>query len=208
MSREVSDYVNCKVEGCNNKAKTNSLCGKHYAQYLRHNKVLARTRFEENEIVIKEKYAEIIVYDFNNNVKGKVIIDNEYLEIIKGFKIYTDNQGYATVNIDNEKLHLTEMIFGRLQADKCYSYKNKDKFDCRKENIEIDTREELSRKQKLSKKNKTGVKGVVINEGKYQAHIGHQGKSIYLGRYDTLDEAKEARITAEKQYWGKIYTKD
>lgn len=50
--------------------------------------------------------------------------------------------------------------------------------------------------------NTTGHVGVSPLRGKYQATIGYEGKSIYLGIFDTLDQAVDARELAEKRYYG------
>ena len=51
------------------------------------------------------------------------------------------------------------------------------------------------------KNNKLGVKGVYFdrNRNKYSAHIMYQGKRYGLGRYDTIEEATEARREAEEE---------
>lgn len=56
--------------------------------------------------------------------------------------------------------------------------------------------------QKLSKRNKTGVKGVSYAEdrNKYRAYITIKRKQIKLGDFDTLVEAAEARKKAEEIY--------
>lgn len=64
------------------------------------------------------------------------------------------------------------------------------------------TREEQMRNRRLFKINKTGVNGVYLNKlGKYHAQIYDQGKRKHLGLFDTLEEAAEARKTAEQQIW-------
>lgn len=61
--------------------------------------------------------------------------------------------------------------------------------------------------RRVQKNNKFGVRGVYWHESanKYHARIGVDGKSINLGLFKTLEEAKEARLKAEKEYWGKTY---
>ncbi len=49
------------------------------------------------------------------------------------------------------------------------------------------------------KDNTTGIRGVYHWKCVYNARIGFQVKSYYLGNYSTIDEAKEARLSAEKQ---------
>ncbi len=59
-----------------------------------------------------------------------------------------------------------------------------------------------SKNHKRNKRNTTGVCGVSYLEhaGVYTAHIFHNYKSIYIGRYRTLEEAAAARKEAEKKY--------
>lgn len=48
--------------------------------------------------------------------------------------------------------------------------------------------------------NSTGVKGVTrLKNGKFRAYIKKSGKQVPLGCYDTLEQAKQVRETAEKE---------
>lgn len=58
--------------------------------------------------------------------------------------------------------------------------------------------------RKVNKSSKTGVKGVSFKKGKYEASIKFKGKPIYLGRFTTLEEAKQARLLAEEKYYQPI----
>lgn len=61
---------------------------------------------------------------------------------------------------------------------------------------------ERMRSRKARKDNKTGVKGVsLISNGKYIARIVVNYKEIHLGTFETLEEAKQARINAEKRFF-------
>lgn len=55
--------------------------------------------------------------------------------------------------------------------------------------------------KKLSKRNKTGVKGVYYSKSrkKYVATLTFRGKKHYLGIYDTLKEAAYKRKQAEEE---------
>lgn len=63
--------------------------------------------------------------------------------------------------------------------------------------------------QKLSKRNKSGVKGVFWNTRRkvWQAYIGFQNKKIDLGNFKTLEEAAQARKEAEEKYFQPILEK-
>ena len=59
----------------------------------------------------------------------------------------------------------------------------------------------IQNKHKLYKNNTSGVRGVYsIRHGVWGAQIGFKGKTKHLGRYDSIEEATEARREAEEVY--------
>jgi hypothetical protein len=48
------------------------LCIKHYTQYRRYGKLLDRTRYDKNEIIKNNEYAEVILYDKNQEEIARV----------------------------------------------------------------------------------------------------------------------------------------
>lgn len=80
---------------------------------------------------------------------------------------------------------------------------NNDTLDNRKENLRITTTSNNLRNGTIRVNNTTGVKGVCYNKDrkKYEARIKVNYKSILLGRFDTLEEAKNKRKDAEIKYW-------
>lgn len=58
----------------------------------------------------------------------------------------------------------------------------------------------------MRKNNTTGVRGVFFNEptGKFRVSIGLCNRSIDLGSYETLEEAKQARKAGERKYYQPI----
>lgn len=62
------------------------------------------------------------------------------------------------------------------------------------------------RNQRISKNNKTGIRGVWWNKArkKYLVNIriGNNNKQLYLGRFVELEQAAKARKEAELKYWG------
>ena len=62
---------------------------------------------------------------------------------------------------------------------------------------------EWLRDRKRRTDNKTGCKGVFRKKnGKYSASIGFKKKVFYIGTYETLDQAVEARNEAEDRIYG------
>ncbi|MCI8543785.1 AP2/ERF family transcription factor [Acetatifactor aquisgranensis] len=61
---------------------------------------------------------------------------------------------------------------------------------------------ESIRSRKVSASNKSGIRGVYQNKrtGRWAAQITFQGKTRYLGSFDSLKEAAEARAKAEQVF--------
>lgn len=72
------------------------------------------------------------------------------------------------------------------------------------ENCHWATGTEQARNKRKQRTNRTGYNGVhyEADRGKYRALIYVNSKRIDLGRYDTAEEAAEARRKGEVKYWG------
>jgi hypothetical protein len=79
-----------------------------------------------------------------------------------------------------------------------------DKPNNRIANLRLATKQENSRNVGLQKNNSTGIKGVFWDKQnqKFRANISNDGKTIYLGLFQTLAEAAAARHAAEIKYFG------
>lgn len=59
-----------------------------------------------------------------------------------------------------------------------------------------------NRNQGMHSTNTSGVKGVSRIGNRWRAYITVEDKYIHIGRYDTIEQAAEARRQAEIKYWG------
>lgn len=73
-------------------------------------------------------------------------------------------------------------------------------------NLRLATASQNQMNRSMDRRNKTGVKGVIMvrSTGKYRAGIMANKIAIDLGYYRTLTEAAEARKSAEKIYHGQF----
>ncbi|MDZ4455753.1 AP2 domain-containing protein [Bacillus cereus] len=64
-------------------------------------------------------------------------------------------------------------------------------------------RKSQQRNTRVSKNNKLGVKGVTYDKSrdKYTAQLYADGKRVLMKRFDTLEEAIQARKKAEEEFW-------
>lgn len=65
----------------------------------------------------------------------------------------------------------------------------------------------LSSKRKVNKNSTTGARGVSYMErqGKYRAYINFQRRQYYLGSFNKIEDAIEARKIAEKKIYGDFF---
>lgn len=189
----------CTVDGCNNKHRCKGYCQKHYRQFKRHGHILERTRFDSNEIIEYEDYAEIVLYDKNDKEVARALIDLEYVDSVKKYK-WCFTQGYA----HNDKLGRLHRFIMNPPDDMVVDHINHNKLDNRCENLRICTQHENCLNKSIQCNNTSGVPGVSwsTREGRWKAQIRVDKKDKFLGYFKTKEEAVEARRQAEIEYFG------
>ena len=121
---------------------------------------------------------------------------------IRGNEIKSKNRGgyidiKLTIGIDNKRLNLMAHQFGYYCV-----YKKVvdiiDHIDGDKSNNKIDNLREVTNQQNAF--NNKMAKGYTYDRGKYRACIVINAKKIYLGSFDTSEEARQAYLDAKKIY--------
>jgi hypothetical protein len=92
-----------------------------------------------------------------------------------------------------------EVVHGDISEGMQIDHRNGDRSDNSIENLRLVTPEENVQNQRRPKRqNKVGYLGVSQLRGKYRATIVVAGKQIYLGAFDSPEEAQEAYIRAKR----------
>ena len=123
----------CCICGDNYKIKkyeNNYYCNKHFLHMRRHGRILKRTKYDSNEIIIYEDYAEVCLYNANGEENNRTKIDLENIEIIKKYKWYLDNYGYVMTKIDDKNIGMYRIIMD-CPEDKIVDHINYDTLDNR-----------------------------------------------------------------------------
>lgn len=114
--------------------------------------------------------------------------------------------GYRQVGIKG-KVYLVHRIimmlcFGHIPENAEIDHINHVRDDNRLVNPRFVTRRENQRNQSLSSKNTSGVTGVHFSKArkKYVSQIRVDGENIFLGRFETLEEAAAARAEANLKF--------
>ena len=198
----------CKADGCNRTdIKAKGYCGKHYTQIRRHGKILDKTRFDLNEIIIHEDYAEIILYDKKGNEKARALIDLDDIDKVKEYRWHLDDSnGY----ISNNTIGYQHRFIMNCPEDKVVDHINHNSLDNRKCNLRVCNSSQNNANKGIQSNNTSGYTGVCWYKAgsKWQVSIKVNYKSIFLGYYDDLEEAIKVRKEAEIKYFGEYRNKE
>lgn len=111
--------------------------------------------------------------------------------------------GYIYIGIDG-KLYLAHRLAWLYMKGEwpilLIDHKNRIKHDNEWFNLREATNSQNMRNTDLKINNKTGLRGVRLHQGKYIVNIRIDDKNLYVGIYDTLDEASLAFNNANNKY--------
>lgn len=196
----------CTVKGCNNKVKAKNLCCKHY-EHMRLYGHIKRTKYDANEIIKHEDedYAEIILYDSFGEEVARSIIDLDVVEHVENIKWGLDGRNYVYGKINGKIIKLHRYLLGP-KEEEVVDHINHNTLDNRKSNLRLCTKQQNNMNRSKTSKNTSGVVGVYWDKsrGKYAASICINRHSKFLGYFNTVEEAAEARRQAEIEYFGEF----
>ena len=186
--------IKCSVCDKNAVCKSHGvpLCSRHRSQWYRHHTFNDNTIYAPNEYILYDDYAEIVIKNAKCEEVCRAIIDLDDVEKCKPYKWHRRRYNYiiATIpngtRVSNDKIHLHRLISGYDGDDLNIDHINRNPLDNRKCNLRI-----TNMQTNASNKDSTGV--IRVPSGRYQARVMRHYKSIYIGTYDTYDEALDAR---------------
>lgn len=117
---------------------------------------------------------------------------------------------YAQTNIANpdgtySPIKLHRFLWEHWGLPDCpeIDHKNTNGLDCRRENLRPATKAQNAFNRGRSRANKSGIKGVSRHsDGKWQVHVGHNGKTVCLGLFGDKEEAGRAYAEAAARLHG------
>ena len=148
-----------------------------------------------------------VVIGITNNTNEEFYNDIEDMVKIQDYTwfVHIDQTGYkslqAKVPGTDKHIKMTALL-----GYKYYDHKNRNTLDNRKNNLRPATNSENMKNRSLFSNNKSGVTGVwfLKDRQKWRAEIKMNKKSVYLGDFINKDDAIEARLQAEADYYGEF----
>jgi len=185
-----------KCSECNKKEKylRRGLCGKHYYQIKRYGKILKRTTYDKNEIIIKGEVAEIYLYNKLCEVVAVATIDVGDLKKIINYKWRASKTGHVCSEIGKKTVYLHQLILGK-RADLVSDHIDRNPLNNRRGNLRHVTRQQNSW-------NMTAKGFARRGNNAWQVIICHKTKYYYVGTYKSKEQAIIARMITELMFRG------
>lgn len=203
----------CSVEGCECKHYAKNYCIKHYKQFKRYGKIFERTIYDLNDYIIENDIVRMNCYNQKNEKSCEFIFDLEDLEKIKNKKWCLNNEeGYISTVINRKTIFFHNFIFNDNKTGHAMKrdHINRNKLDNRKCNLRLVSNSLNNMNKGIQKNNNIGFKGVCVKSCKptikYVAQISFNKKKMYLGYYDTPEEASVVYEKKCRELYGEYYT--
>jgi len=165
-----------------------------------------RTVRDPNEIVLKENYAEIILYNIKCEEVGRAKIDFEDIDKAKKYKWCINKcsrNKYVFTQLPKSKKHLylhKHLIKHTKHFD--IDHKNGNGLDNRRSNLRIVSRQHNLFNCRVRKNNTSGITGVYWDKShkKWYARISFNGKVVTLGWHKEKEEAIKLRNKGKEKF--------
>lgn len=162
--------------------------------------VLELTRLKRlgKALKISSKYGDFYTRvddDIYHEFKGKVYLRVKTKKNVKG-------EVHTLYYVVTSKGYLHRIVANAPQGYEV-DHIDRNTLNNRRDNLRICTRQENSRNKTKQSNNTSGHKGVSWDKAKkkWRAFISVDRKQIFLGRYNTIEEAIEARKQADTKYF-------
>lgn len=159
----------------------------------------------QKESITQAELKALLDYDPETGIfRRKVCRGGKQIGRIAGYMHHT---GYRYMEINNKHYALHRLAwlytYGYLpdnQVDHINGVRN----DNRVANLRLATKSQQAQNKAVYSNSTTKLPGVAVHKasGKYAARINVNGKQIWLGVFDTVEEAWKARVEAKAKYHG------
>lgn len=162
----------------------------------------------KNKFIVYDDYVEIIIYNKDKSIKAVGLVDVDDCERCSQHSWNLTSHGYLESRIEGNKIRLHRFVTNALKGLEVDHIQG-NKLDNRKSQLRVCTHQQNSYNSKICKNNKSGVTGVCYdkNNKKWRAKIRVDGKEIWLGRYETFEDAVKVRKEAEEKYFKEFQPK-
>lgn len=139
------------------------------------------------------------------------LVDDEDFEKVKQLTWSVNNKGYATASLregfrGGAVISMHEFVLGKAPEGFDIHHKDDTTTNNQKKNLQYLTKQQHQMLKGVQKNNASGYKGVCFDKakGKWLASIHLDRKNIFIGRFNTAEEAARAYDKKARELFGNI----
>lgn len=141
-----------------------------------------------------------------SNTDNEMLCDVECMNELLKYYWNENSEGYARSSNGNKKVYAHRIVLnvGDYNSNNPVDHINGNTLDNRKQNLRLVTVRQNVLNTSIRKDNTSGVTGVCWDKRKqkWSSRIYDNGKQIYLGYFNSFEDAVKARKEAEQIYYG------
>lgn len=141
-----------------------------------------------------------------SNTDEKAIVSAKDYKKVNGWRWSKCSQGYVVryhkrPDGKETKIRLHHIVLPPT-GDKIIDHINRNKLDNRRENLRLATYSQNGMNRGVNVNSSTGFKGAIKESGKYVSKITVDGRSIYIGTFNTPEDAAKAYNVMAEVHFG------
>lgn len=164
-----------------------------------------RKRYEPNEIILYDNYAEMLLYNRDKSERCRVLLDIEDISKVNNTVWSFSTGGYVRTKYKDTGICtcIHRVILEVTDSNVVVDHINMNRLDNRKSNLRLANKSQNSMNRETPKNNTYGFRGVSYDKrrDKFRAYIKVDQKQISLGYYTSFEDAKTARLEGEVKYF-------
>jgi len=164
---------------------------------MRHGKFLDKTIYDKNEYILHSDHAEIILLNKYGEFAGTCFIDIQDVSNCKKYKWHirkSRNTNYAITTLNGGKPLFIHRLLLDYDGSDDIDHLDHNGLNNRKSNLCI-----CSHSKNLTNQHNYDNGIYKVKSGRYRSTIVKNGKTHYIGTYDTMEEALLNRKIKEKE---------
>lgn len=131
------------------------------------------------------------------------IFDLGDYEIVRQFAWFINSAGYVATKYNGRNQLLQRLLLSP-SKNEVVDHINRNPLDNRRCNLRIATRQQNQFNLGVFQNNRTGHKNICAVGGKFAVYIKKDGKSMYFGRFTTLQKAVDTANEVRKRLFGEF----
>lgn len=145
-----------------------------------------------------------VIKVYFNNADAFFICDKCDENLVRSATWFLSEHGYARTKLGSKKCTLFHNLIVPNSDGTYCDHINGNRLDNRRANLREVTRSQNAMNRSMHSNNASGYKGVSYHWAtmKWQAYICHNGKEMYLGLFDNIEDAVAVRKAKEVELFG------